>query len=54
MNGIIVDRLGYVYMVSSNDYSSLKYTNIDISSLNMPTNENIVYKKISMRKNDNN
>ncbi|WP_297713340.1 HAMP domain-containing sensor histidine kinase [Clostridium sp.] len=53
MNGIIVDRLGYVYMVSSNDYSSLKYTNIDISSLNMPTNENIVYKKISI-KNDNN
>lgn len=53
MNGIIVDRLGYVYMVSSNDYSSLKYTNIDISNFNMPTNENIVYKKISI-KNDNN
>ena len=48
MNGIIVDRLGYVYMVSSNEYSSLKYTNIDITNFNMNTNENIVYKKISI------
>lgn len=48
MNGIIVDRLGYVYMVSSNEYSSLKYTNIDINNFNMNTNENIVYKKISI------
>lgn len=53
MNGIIVDRLGYVYMVSSNDYSSLKYTNIDISSFDTPTNENIVYKKISINNDDN-
>ena len=53
MNGIIVDRLGYVYMVSSNDYSSLKYTNIDISSFDMPTNANIVYKKISINNDDN-
>ncbi|MDU2123615.1 MAG: HAMP domain-containing sensor histidine kinase [Clostridium celatum] len=52
MNGIIVDRLGYVYMVSSNDYSSLKYTNIDISSFDALTNEKIVYKKISI--NDDN
>jgi len=49
MNGIIVDRLGYVYMVSSNEYSSLKYTNIDINNFNMNTNENIVYKKISIK-----
>lgn len=49
MNGIIVDRLGYVYMVSSNEYSSLKYTNIDITNFNMNTNENIVYKKISIK-----
>ena len=49
MNGIIVDRLGYVYMVSSNEYSSLKYTNIDITNFNMRANENIVYKKISIK-----
>lgn len=53
MNGIIVDRLGYVYMVSSNEYSSLKYTNIDITNFNMHTNENIVYKKISIKDDDN-
>ena len=38
-------------MVSSNEYSSLKYTNIDITNFNMNTNENIVYKKISINNN---
>ena len=53
MDGIVVDRLGYVYMVSSNEYSSLKYTNIDITNFKMPTDGNIVYKKILIKDSDN-
>ena len=53
MDGIVVDRLGYVYMVSSQDYSSLKYTNIDITKFKTPTNGNILYKKILIKDNDN-
>ena len=48
MDGIVVDRLGYVYMVSNSEYSEFKYTNIDISSTKMPTNGEIIYKKISI------
>ena len=51
MNGIVVDRLGYVYMVSSNEYNNLKYTNIDINSFKVPTDGNIVYKKILIKDN---
>lgn len=51
MNGIVVDRLGYVYMVSSNEYNNLKYTNIDINSFKVPMDGNIVYKKILIKGN---
>lgn len=45
MDGLIVDRLGYVYMVSSDEYSNLKYTNIDVSESNMPTSNKMEYRK---------
>ena len=48
MDGIILDRLGYIYMVSSSEYSELKYTNIDITSTKMPTDGEMIYKKISI------
>lgn len=53
MDGIIVDRLGYVYMVSSNEYSNLKYTNIDISEENMPKSNKMEYRKKILKGNDN-
>ena len=53
MDGIIVDRLGYVYMVSSNEYSSLKYTNIDISEGNMPKSNKMEYRKKLFKGNNN-
>ena len=49
MDGIVVDRLGYIYMVSNSEYSNLKYTNIDIPDTQMPTNGNIVYRKILIK-----
>ena len=51
MDGIVVDRLGYVYMVSNSKYSNLKYTNIDIADTQMPINGNIVYRKILIKEN---
>lgn len=30
MDAMLVDKLGYVYMVSSDNYNNLKYTNVDI------------------------
>lgn len=33
MEGLIIDRLGYIYMVSDNRYSNLKYTNINIPKI---------------------
>lgn len=53
MDGIIVDRLGYVYMVSSDKYSNLKYTNIDISEENMPKSNRMEYRKKILKGNDN-
>lgn len=53
MDGIIVDRLGYVYMVSSNKYSDLKYTNIDISEENMPKSNKMEYIKRVLKESDN-
>lgn len=53
MDGIIVDRLGYVYMVSSNKYSNLKYTNIDISEENMPKSNEMEYRKKILKGNNN-
>lgn len=53
MDGIIVDRLGYVYMVSSDEYSNLKYTNIDISEENMPKSNEMEYRKKILKGNDN-
>lgn len=49
MDGIVVDRLGYVYMVSNSEYGNLKYTNIDIPDTQMPTDGNIVYRKILIK-----
>lgn len=46
MSGVIVDRLGYVYMVSSNEYSDFKYTNIDIENSKIPTDDKIIHKKV--------
>ena len=45
MDGIIVDRLGYVYIVSNSKYDYLKYTNIDISSNKVPTSNKLEYSK---------
>lgn len=53
MDGIIVDRLGYVYMVSSSEYSDLKYTNIDISEENMPKSNKMEYRKKILNGDDN-
>ena len=39
MDGIIVDRLGYIYMVSNEEYANLKYTNIDITEYNIPNSK---------------
>lgn len=46
MSGVVVDRLGYVYMVSSNEYSDFKYTNIDIENSKIPTDDKIIHKKV--------
>ena len=46
MDGIVVDRLGYVYMVSNSEYSELKYTKIDITNTKMPADGEMIYKKI--------
>ena len=40
MDGIIVDRLGYIYMVSNE-----KYTNIDITEYNIPNSNELEYRK---------
>lgn len=48
MDGIVVDRLGYVYMVSNSEYSELKYTKIDITNTKMPADGEMIYKKISI------
>lgn len=48
MDGIVVDRLGYVYMVSNSEYSELKYTKIDITNNKMPADGEMIYKKISI------
>lgn len=45
-SGVVVDRLGYVYMVSSNEYSDFKYTNIDIENSKIPTDDKIIHKKV--------
>lgn len=46
MSGIVVDRLGYVYMVSSSEYSDFKYTNIDMGNAKIPTDGKIIYKRV--------
>ena len=46
MSGVVVDRLGYVYMVSSNEYSDFKYTNIDIENSKIPIDDKIIHKKV--------
>ena len=45
MDGIIVDRLGYIYMVSNEEYANLKYTNIDITEYNIPNSNELEYRK---------
>ena len=45
MDALIIDRIGYVYMVSSDDYNNLKYTKIELPA-NISTNtEKLVYVK---------
>lgn len=46
MDGIIVDRLGYIYMVSNEEYANLKYTNIDITEYNIPNSNELEYRKL--------
>lgn len=45
MDGIIIDRLGYVYMVSDEKYNSLKYNSIDISPGVLPTSDKLEHIK---------
>lgn len=45
MDGIVIDRLGYTYMVSSDKYINLKYTNIDITEDDVSHSNNLQYKK---------
>ena len=45
MDGIIVDRLGYIYMVSNEEYANLKYTNIDITEYTIPNSNELEYRK---------
>lgn len=45
MDGIIIDRLGYIYMVSNEEYANLKYTNIDITEYNIPNSNELEYRK---------
>lgn len=51
MDGIVVDRLGYVYIVSDSKYDYLKYSNIDISEDEIPVSNKLEYRK-NLIKND--
>lgn len=43
MDAILVDRLGYVYMVSNEEYNSLKYTKINIPSKVIDSSNGVSY-----------
>ena len=45
MDAIVVDRLGFVYMVSNDDYNNLKYTNIDIADTEILKANKMEYKR---------
>ena len=52
MDGVVIDKLGYVYMISNDEYSNLKYTKLDIPDNITITSDKLHHKKNIIKNNE--
>lgn len=52
MDGVVIDKLGYIYMISNDEYSNLKYTKLDIPDNITITSDKLHHKKNIIKNNE--